>query len=446
MRMLCDTTYILDPDLRLCPKLPELISVVESALAAEGTKILIFSEWERMLELVRQELRQMGLPFAWHTGSVPQQKRRKEINRFKEDPDCRVFLTSDAGCTGLNLQVANTVINCDLPWNPARLEQRIARAWRKHQIRSVQVVNLVCENSIEQRMMGTLELKQQLADGVLDGRGEVSALPLPSGRGALMERIAAVLGLARTPAPEAVREKAPAPPPSNPAESFRQDLAARLADRLLLLETRTTPQGSDVVLLVVDGPAAEVAPVASRLLAESFGHTGSQPALELLDRTTYEALQRLAACGLVSFAGAGGRRLHTHPSLQPSEADAARQRRDAARKLSATCARDRKLASVMAAGGFPVEALLPLAKALDTALLAAAHAASGAPVDSGPLSLEAVRDLLVTPGIVPAAAGSLVADLRALAGAGAAADETRAAALIPQAEPLVADLLKYVEE
>ena len=62
------------------------------------------------------------------------------------------------------------MINCDLPWNPAKLEQRIARAWRKHQTESVTVINLVSENTIEHRMLDTLANKQALADGVLDLR------------------------------------------------------------------------------------------------------------------------------------------------------------------------------------------------------------------------------------------------------------------------------------
>ena len=74
---------------------------------------------------------ELGIGHAWHTGSVPQQRRRAEINSFKNDAECRVFLSTDCGATGLNLQNASVVINCDMPWNPAKLEQRIARVWRK---------------------------------------------------------------------------------------------------------------------------------------------------------------------------------------------------------------------------------------------------------------------------------------------------------------------------
>jgi len=134
-----------------------------------------------MLELVRDLCRRLKIGFAWHTGSVPQQRRRAEINAFKGDPNCRVFLSTDSGSTGLNLQNASVVVNCDLPWNPAKLEQRIARAWRKNQTRSVTVINLVSEKTIEHGMLATLANKQALADGVLDRRGDLDAIPLRGG-------------------------------------------------------------------------------------------------------------------------------------------------------------------------------------------------------------------------------------------------------------------------
>ena len=77
-----------------------------------------------------------------------------------------MLLSSEAGGVGLNLQNASVVMNLDLPWNPAKLEQRIARAWRKKQSREVLVINLVAEGTIEQRMLGTLKFKQGFADSV----------------------------------------------------------------------------------------------------------------------------------------------------------------------------------------------------------------------------------------------------------------------------------------
>ena len=63
-------------------------------------KVIIFSEWERMLELVRDLCEQRDLGHAWHTGSVPQQRRRAEINSFKDDPDCRVSPGEDRAAAG----------------------------------------------------------------------------------------------------------------------------------------------------------------------------------------------------------------------------------------------------------------------------------------------------------------------------------------------------------
>ena len=173
MRMICDSPSIIKGhECEDCPKMEELEGILEDALSDPDVKVIIFSEWEGMLKKVRAWAEKAGIGFAWHTGSVPQKKRRGEILAFRQDPDCRLFLSTDSGGVGLNLQNASVVINCDLPWNPARLEQRIARAWRKHQTRPVTVINLVAEDTIEHMMLGTLANKANLAEGVLDGSAE----------------------------------------------------------------------------------------------------------------------------------------------------------------------------------------------------------------------------------------------------------------------------------
>ncbi len=101
---------------------------------------------------------------------------------------------SNAGSTGLNLQAANTVINVDLPWNPAVLEQRIARAHRMGQKQPVQVYLLVTEDTIEERLLGTLSAKHDLALAALDVDSDVSEVELRSGMDELKRRLEQLLG------------------------------------------------------------------------------------------------------------------------------------------------------------------------------------------------------------------------------------------------------------
>ncbi|MBM4353752.1 MAG: hypothetical protein FJ109_08140 [Deltaproteobacteria bacterium] len=440
MRMICDSPYILDQECRIAPKIDELSELVESALDGENAKIIIFSEWERMLHLVRERMQAMKLDPAWHTGSVPQAKRRVEINRFKNDDDCRVFLSTDSGATGLNLQVANTVINMDLPWNPAKLEQRIGRAWRKFQTRSVQVLNLVAENSIEHRMLGTLQFKQELADGVLDGRGDLDTVSIPSGRAAFMERLESIMGGGVAQAARTVPERLRPERTGAPIELFRQDLAARLADRLLLLEMRQRPDGGAGILAVVDGNPAEISPTARRLLADAWHGAGAPPDLEVIDRATFDLLRRLAGSGLFQFPSGGGTRLHAVGPFEQDAADLARQRRETARRLLAATARERKLAAVMAAGGFPAEALVPTLKAVETALRASAHASLGRDAgNAAPLADAEVGQLLTADNSLSPSTATLVARLRTATSAGDCDDEA-ASALLVEAERFLAEV------
>ena len=102
-------------------------------------------------------------------GGVDGGKRKGLVDRFREDPNCRLFLSTDAGGVGLNLQHASVIVNMDLPWNPAVLEQRIGRVHRLGQKRPVRVVNFVAQGTIEEGMLGVLKFKKSLFAGVLDG-------------------------------------------------------------------------------------------------------------------------------------------------------------------------------------------------------------------------------------------------------------------------------------
>ena len=115
------------------------------------------------------ELDKRGISYEYLNGRVPSKRRGELVDDFTTLPESRVFLSTDAGSTGLNLQVASTLINMDLPWNPAVLEQRIARIFRLGQEKPVQIINLVSKGSIEEGMINKLRFKKSMFEGVLDG-------------------------------------------------------------------------------------------------------------------------------------------------------------------------------------------------------------------------------------------------------------------------------------
>ncbi|MBN1200188.1 MAG: DEAD/DEAH box helicase [Bacteroidales bacterium] len=168
MRMVCDSTYIIDQQTRHDTKVDELMNILSEFTDDPEGKVVVFSQWERMTRLVARELEQRELGYEYLHGGVPSKKRKQLFDHFNQDPECRVFLSTDAGSTGLNLQSASLVINLDIPWNPAVLEQRIARVHRLGQKKNVSVIHFVASGTIEHRMLGVLKFKSSLAQGVLD--------------------------------------------------------------------------------------------------------------------------------------------------------------------------------------------------------------------------------------------------------------------------------------
>ncbi len=171
MRMLADSTFIIDQNLEqhYDVKVGEAMNILEDALCGGTEKIVVFSEWERMIRLVSTELDRRSIRYAMLHGNVPSQKREELIESFKNDSECRIFLSTDTGSTGLNLQVASILVNLDLPWNPAVLEQRIGRIYRIGQEAPIQVLNLVSKDSIEEGMIERLNFKRSMFEGALDG-------------------------------------------------------------------------------------------------------------------------------------------------------------------------------------------------------------------------------------------------------------------------------------
>ncbi|GAB1856494.1 DEAD/DEAH box helicase [Flavobacteriaceae bacterium MHTCC 0001] len=172
MRMVCDSSYLVDKQTHNSPKLVELRDILIEQLRIKedkDRKIIIFSEWVTMLKLIGEMLKKEGLTFTMLTGKVPVKKRQALIKEFEDNSDCKIFLSSESGGAGLNLQIADTVINFEIPWNPAKKNQRIGRIDRIGQKKQkLHVFNLLSRNSIEMKIATGLLLKQNLFEGVLN--------------------------------------------------------------------------------------------------------------------------------------------------------------------------------------------------------------------------------------------------------------------------------------
>ncbi len=232
MRMSCNSTFLLDQESDFGHKADELMAVLEEVLADPDAKAVVFSQWLRTHELIIRRLAEPGREAWGHVlfhGGVPGEKRGALVDRFHADPDCRLFLSTDAGGVGLNLQhAAATVINMDLPWNPAVLEQRIGRVHRLGQEKSVQVVNFVAQGTIEEGMLSVLAFKQSLFAGVLDG-GQ-SDISLSGTRLAkFMESVEQVAGAGRQAASESEVEEEDLPAESVPPQAVEAEAEAAQA-------------------------------------------------------------------------------------------------------------------------------------------------------------------------------------------------------------------------
>lgn len=209
MRMVCNATALIGDAADVSPKLDEFCDLIRDLLGeGEGHKAIVFSQWEKMLRLAAARLDSMQVGYAMLSGRLPAADRAGPVRTFMEDPACRVFLSTDAGGAGLNLQAADTVIHLEAPWNPAVLEQRIARAHRLGQRRPVRVIRLVTRNSIEERVLQVIGQKRELFEGLFDGETDEVAFSAPAQAG-FAATLRDLLDLEDEPAP------ATGPPPAD---------------------------------------------------------------------------------------------------------------------------------------------------------------------------------------------------------------------------------------
>lgn len=166
-RMACNAAGLVDKETKGSPKLDEVAELLAELCLEDGLKVVVFSEWERMTMMVEQRARDLGIGCVRLHGGVATAKRGALIDRFRDDDAVQVFISTDAGGTGLNLQTASVLINLDIPWNPAVLDQRIARVHRLGQKHKVQVFIMVAADSYEERVLELVGNKRDLFDNVI---------------------------------------------------------------------------------------------------------------------------------------------------------------------------------------------------------------------------------------------------------------------------------------
>lgn len=391
-RQACNAAVLCDPgrEDRGSPKLDEFESLVGEIVAQGTSKVLVFSEWREMLKLAAERLEAIGVGYAMLHGGIASDRRPALLEKFRESPDVRVLLSTDAGGTGLNLQVASYVIHLDLPWNPGRLDQRTARAHRLGQTRGVSVTYLCAAGGIERGIEGTLAGKRAVRGAALDVASDVDELVAPSFSMFIKEMSAALKALeddAEGATEEEGAVEAVAPPP----DASTEEASVEEGD------------GGDGDVVAEEETTASEAAVAAttETVPEATTETGTDAAPAPMDEEAPTTPTTTTAATPRRIGGRAGNRLH--------------------------------LAQVVLAAGFPSDAV----RAAYEALGAAIGALLTTPPTGGHSGLvAAIYRELIPGGRLPHAAHAALAqlhDLTSLDAHGIEVDEALARSAVTEA-------------
>lgn len=177
------------------PKMRETVAVIKEILeASPKNKVVVFSffkEMGRMMADATMTAGEKGTPLAGHViynGDMSSKAKDAAKQHFATDPDCRLFFSSDAGGTGLDLPQANYLISYDLPWSTGKMEQRQARIIRlSSEFPEVTLLNMVIAGSIEEWQFDKLGQKKAIAEAIVDGTGHDARGSLTLGLRSLSE-------------------------------------------------------------------------------------------------------------------------------------------------------------------------------------------------------------------------------------------------------------------
>ncbi len=249
---------LISPELTFPSSKLERLREILLELRAEGHRALVFSQFVRMLALVREALEQDGLSFRWLDGATPEKQRREEVDAFQRGEGDVFLISLKAGGTGLNLTAATYVVHLDPWWNPAVEDQATDRAHRIGQDQPVTVIRLVARGTLEENILAMHAEKRALAADLLEGSGESATL----GADELLALIASgaegldAVELDEEPAPEVEVQPEPEPeeapaqvtPEPEPPEPEPGPAGLSLDDQLLAFEAFLGEEVSDARL------------------------------------------------------------------------------------------------------------------------------------------------------------------------------------------------------
>lgn len=168
LRQATGWTGILSSKVQESAKMARMIELVEE-ITSSGQKAIIFSNWESITTVAKEQLKSYNP--AYITGATKADERMKEVKRFQNDDNCKVIIgTIGAMGTGLTLTAAQNVIFLDSPWNMALKAQAEDRAHRIGTKGTVNIITLVCKNTIDERIEELVEKKGQISDALVDGK------------------------------------------------------------------------------------------------------------------------------------------------------------------------------------------------------------------------------------------------------------------------------------
>ena len=168
MRQATGYTGILSSEIKESAKLDRMEEIVTDAVD-NGRKVLIFSNWTQMTDVIYERLKRFGVTAI--TGQTSDFNRQSAVNRFQEDDTCKVIIgTTGAMGTGLTLTAGTVEIFLDHPWNRALYDQCVDRAHRIGQNQNITIYNIMCRNSIDEKIWSLVNEKGELSDAIVDGK------------------------------------------------------------------------------------------------------------------------------------------------------------------------------------------------------------------------------------------------------------------------------------